>query len=130
MRSNHSGRPRFVRKYTLATLAAIVAISIVVSCFVVLRYAPTPPEGVYYDKYMANVGPAYWMFRDGSVFIVTPESTNLIAKYERIGNDWCYSTRTNTPTVLKATILGMTIISVDGAHTNTFYIPRRYLPWL
>lgn len=127
MQINPSRHSRSARKYVLL---ALIAISLFAVLFIFLRYTPVSPEGAYYDKYMANIGPAYWIFRDGSVFIVTPESTNIISTYSQLGNNWRYNTRTNTSTVLKATILGMTIISVEGGHTNTFYIPRRYLSWL
>jgi hypothetical protein len=82
------------------------------------------------SQVMDYVGPAYWIFKDGRVFIVTPESTNIIATYSKLGSDWRYCAQTNTSTVLKATILGMTIINMNEEHTNIFYISRRCLSWL
>ena len=115
---------------TTARILALTVLSAAGVLLIIFRYIPVSPDGTYYDKCMANVGPAYWIFKDGNVLVVTPESTNLISTYSKVGGDWFYHTRTNASTILKTTVLGMTMVTVDAGHTNVFYVPRRYLSWL
>ena len=112
------------RIFALTLLVILAAIALFVC------YSTTNPEGVYCDKDMANVGPAYWVIKGGNITIITQESTDFITTYSKVGNEWVYDTRgTNGEIILRPSVLGIKMINPLN-HSNDIFIPRRYFSWL
>jgi len=82
---------------------------------------PINPDGVYYDQGMA-CGGAYWVFKNGEAYTISPEKTNFICTYSKIGNNWVgQATISNAHIYFKSTLVGLNILVPPINPTNTTY---------
>ena len=102
-------------------------------CFLVglslVWYYSSTPEGIYYDRNIAAEY-AYWVFKDGQVYLKTPETTNFISTYAMSGGKWVTSSASsNEHTVVKPSLFGIRIEN-PTTHTNDRFVPRCGFSWM
>jgi hypothetical protein len=106
----------------------LLFLCVLVGVFPVWYYSLTP-EGVYYDKNIACEY-AYWIFKDGRIYLKTPETYKFISTYSKSEGRWVVSASPRTElTILKPSLLGIKTEYPAKPQYDRFW-PRRGFSWL
>jgi hypothetical protein len=92
-------------------------------------YYSSTPEGIYYDESIAS-GWAYWVFKDGRIYLKTPETYEFISTYSKSEGRWVVSASAKSKQVILKPALWGIKIEDPVNHKNDRFVPRRGFSWL